>query len=105
MAQVARAITQKESAEDELDGANDPLTLARARERLRGAQWELERIFHRIYGQKQELTVREEINIQFTLGAEASALLDQLRLQTVAETPIAALLPPETGSSEESSSI
>jgi len=55
-AQVALAVSKKEKAEDELGGAADPLTLARAREQLRSAQWELERIFSRIYGQKQEVT-------------------------------------------------
>jgi hypothetical protein len=36
--------------------ASDPLSLARARESLRSAQWELERLFSRLYGQKQEVT-------------------------------------------------
>jgi hypothetical protein len=55
-AQIARAISRKERAEDELDEAADPLTLARAREKLRSAQWELERLFNRMFGQKQEIT-------------------------------------------------
>ena len=49
--QVARAITRKEGAEDALDSAPDPLSLARARERLKAAQWDLERICRRIYGE------------------------------------------------------
>jgi hypothetical protein len=60
-AQVARAVSRKESAEDEIDTAQDPLTLARAREKLRGAQWELERLYSRLFGQKQE--VRLEVNV------------------------------------------
>ena len=56
-AQIARAISRKEKAEDELEVADHPLTLARAREVLRGAQWELERLFSRLFGQKQELNV------------------------------------------------
>ena len=62
-AQVARALSRKESAEDDLEDANDPLTLARARERLRGAQWDLERVFHRIYGQKQEVTITDNSDL------------------------------------------
>jgi hypothetical protein len=50
-AQVARAIARKESAEDDLEIAPDALALARARERLRAAQWDLERVCRRIYGQ------------------------------------------------------
>lgn len=56
-AQAARAITAMEQAKDAVDLAADALTLARAREQLRAAQWELERLLSRLYGQKQELTV------------------------------------------------
>lgn len=50
-AQVLKALKRKEEAEDELDTATDTLTLARARERLKAAQWDLERVCKRIYGQ------------------------------------------------------
>lgn len=56
-AQVARAVTAKEQAQDDLATASDPLSLARAREQLRAAQWDLERLFSRLFGPKQELTV------------------------------------------------
>lgn len=56
-AQVARAVTALERAKDGLEEAVDPLTLARCREQLRGAQWELERLYSRLFGQKQEVTV------------------------------------------------
>ena len=49
-AQVARAIARKEKAEDDLEAAPDPLSLARARELLKAAQWDLERVCRRIYG-------------------------------------------------------
>ncbi len=52
-AQVARAIARKEKAEDDMETANDPLSLASARERLKSAQWDLERVCRRIYGQDQ----------------------------------------------------
>lgn len=64
-AQVARALARKESAEDDLDiisakiNASDreerdrlTLTLSLARERLKAAQWDLERVCRRIYGQE-----------------------------------------------------
>jgi predicted DNA-binding protein YlxM (UPF0122 family) len=53
-AQVARALARKESAEDDLEDAEktpDMLSLSRARERLKAAQWDLERVCRRIYGQ------------------------------------------------------
>ncbi len=50
-AQMLKALRRKEEAEDEMDSAQDALTLARARERLKAAQWDLERICRRIYGQ------------------------------------------------------
>lgn len=50
-AQIVRAMKRKEEAEDELDNAQDALTLSRGRERLRAAQWDLERVCRRIYGQ------------------------------------------------------
>ena len=62
--QVARALTRKEMAEDELEAAQDPLSLARAREMLRAAQWDLERVCRRIYGQDQNIN----INVGLDLG-------------------------------------
>ena len=54
-AQVARAIARKEKAEDGLESAQDPLELAKARELLKAAQWDLERVCKRIYGQDQNI--------------------------------------------------
>ena len=63
-AQVARAISRKEQAEDDMDAIAGrienadkeerdrlTLTLSLARERLKAAQWDLERVCRRIYGQ------------------------------------------------------
>ena len=65
-AQVARAISRKEQAEDDMDAIAGrienadkeqrerlTLTLSLARERLKAAQWDLERVCRRIYGQDQ----------------------------------------------------
>ena len=53
-AQVARAITRKDAAEEAIDAALDPLALAKARESLKAAQWDLERTCRRIYGEERE---------------------------------------------------
>ena len=64
-AQVARAIARKEAAEDALAVAADPLQLAKARELLKAAQWDLERVCRRIYGEdrQQEAPTTPILNI------------------------------------------
>lgn len=68
--QVARALARKESAEDDLDSMRrgtysspdgepmqvDGVAVALARERLKAAQWDLERVCRRIYGDRIEVT-------------------------------------------------
>ena len=70
-AQCARALAKKERLEKDvmearaaMRGAPDALSLARERDRakaseilLRSAQWELERLLKRLYGQDQTITV------------------------------------------------
>ena len=64
-AQVARAITRKDAAEEAIDAASDPLALAKARESLKAAQWDLERTCRRIYGEERQQgdTVTPILNI------------------------------------------
>lgn len=50
-AQFVKAYSRKESAEELMESADNPLDLARARELLKSAQWDLERVCRRIYGQ------------------------------------------------------
>jgi len=49
--QAARAIAELEQWEQRIVSAPDTLELTRAREGLRAAQWKLERVLRRIYGQ------------------------------------------------------
>lgn len=77
-AQIARAITALEQSKDDLASAPDALSLARAREQLRGAQWELERLFSRVYGPKQELSVSH--TIPGDVISEIRALSEELGL-------------------------
>ena len=77
-AQVARAIARKEKAEDDLEDATktpDMLSLSRARERLRAAQWDLERVCRRIYGQDAppQGVSAVQININLKRGADQTA--------------------------------
>ena len=69
-AQVARAIARKEKAEDDLESAADPLSLARARELLKAAQWDLERVCRRIYGEDRQVTVNVQPVLTITVAAQ-----------------------------------
>ena len=57
--QIARAMARLERSQTGMDLAANPLELARAREQIKAAQWELERLLSRIYGVKQEITVKD----------------------------------------------
>jgi hypothetical protein len=71
-AQVARAIARKEKAEDDLEAAQDPLALAKARELFKAATWDLERVCRRIYGEdhKTESAVTPILNITIANASE-----------------------------------
>jgi predicted DNA-binding protein YlxM (UPF0122 family) len=84
-AQVARAISRKESAEDALDeisakieGADKEerdrltLTVSLARERLKAAQWDLERVCRRIYGQDVTPDQLGRVSITLNIGGEGA---------------------------------
>ena len=72
--QIIKAIGRKESAEDEMDGAQDTLSLSRARERLKAAQWDLERICRRIYGQDQASEASGKVSININLGQSSATI-------------------------------
>jgi hypothetical protein len=67
-AQVIRAIKRKQDAEEEMDTASDAFTLARARERLKAAQWDLERVCRRIYGTDQPVDQAGMVSITLNIG-------------------------------------
>jgi len=87
-AQLIRALKRKEEAETELDIASDTLTLARARERLKAAQWDLEKVCRRIYGSdvpadlssRVRITINvapQESNPQVTIDGETGQVTDK----------------------------
>lgn len=82
-AQVSRAIARKESAEDDMEaiglrieGADKDerdrltLTLSLARERLKAAQWDLERVCRRIYGQDVTPEQLGRVSITLNVGVQ-----------------------------------
>jgi hypothetical protein len=74
-AQVVKALTRKEDAETKLETASNALDLARARELLRAAQWDLERVCRRIYGQDAppQGVNAVQININLRRSADGTA--------------------------------
>jgi transposase-like protein len=68
-AQVIRAMRRKEDAEDAIETASDPLALARAREALKAAQWDLERVCRRIYGQDTPPDGAGRVSITLNIGS------------------------------------
>ena len=90
-AQIVQAIERKDSAEDLLGTAGDPLSLARAREQLRAAQWDLERLFSRLYGPKQEVTHVVQPVLTINTQPAPGRIIDA---EIVAETTNGAALQP-----------
>ncbi len=82
--QVARAVCALDKFEDEIDQAQDMLALNRARERLKSAQWQLERLHRRLFGEQQNQGHNAvQINIGITrtesdkVQIDAKPLIDQ----------------------------
>ncbi len=71
-AQVVKAIKNKEDAEDALSTAQNALDLARAREQLRAAQWDLERVCRRIYGQDAPPAGANAVQININLRGQSA---------------------------------
>ena len=89
-AQVIQAVERKEKAESELETATDALSLARGREQLRSAQWDLERVCSRIFGVKQEVTVEinHHVMVEHGLAESALTLFESMRgIKTVTHEP------------------
>jgi hypothetical protein len=74
-AQLVRDIRRKEEAEDEIDNAQDMLQLNKAQAKLKSAQWSLERVCSRIYGQIKEVEHPEKISITLNIGASSEPIV------------------------------
>jgi hypothetical protein len=86
-AQTARALARLERENRKLEEAPDPLSLARARELVRSAQWELERLLNRIFGPKQEVT--HTIKPEFNVILKADLPVDNPVDEVVDNSPLA----------------
>lgn len=82
-AQVARAIARKEKAEDAISSAEDALSLARAREELKSAQWDLERVCRRIYGDSEPQASVSAAQLSDLLVAISSRMLTERQVNAL----------------------
>lgn len=85
-AQVARAIARKEKAEDGIACAKDAFDLARAREELKSAQWDLERVCRRIYGDSVQGPVSAE-GLADLLMAVSERMLKEKQIASIPHAP------------------
>lgn len=69
--QAARALTRLQDAGDKLESAKDVLEVARSRERLKSAQWELEKLLRRLYGDKLEVSHSGSVTVNVVNYADA----------------------------------
>ena len=96
--QVLRALNQKEDGNEQLEVAPDALSLARARELVKSAQWDLERLDSSTFGQKQEVTVQVDHNHEISKALEDK--ISDLLLKVRGEQPAIDVTPeklPEEG--------
>ena len=75
-AQVAVSLAENQEAKQVVRDAPDALSLARAREQLRSSQWDLERLFSRLFGQKQELTITDNTDLGERLRRARERVID-----------------------------
>lgn len=69
--QLVKAIERKDKAEELIETAATMLDLTRGREMLRSAQWDLERVCRRIYGQ-DVAQVAQAVQININLRRESA---------------------------------
>jgi hypothetical protein len=76
--QEARALARLERSQNALRSAPDALSLARSREEVRSAQWELERLCRRLYGED-----RSQVQVQVSPVLVISVAGEQQTQRTI----------------------
>jgi hypothetical protein len=85
---VIRELRRKEEAEDEIDAATDLLTLNKANAKLKSAQWSLERVCRRIYGETKEPERLQNITINIGIKRQPVTPITKggVRLEDLSQT-------------------
>ena len=85
-AQLVKAIDRKERADELIETADNALDLTRAREMLRSAQWDLERVCRRIYGQDVPgVSSAVQININLRRESATNVVVEAEEAKQVSE--------------------
>lgn len=87
--QVIRAHKRKDEAEDEIESAADALSLARAEKKLKAAQWDLERVCRRIYGQDVTPDQLGRVSITLNIGQKPLDVVGELVADPISKTNVA----------------
>src|SRR5690349_5298845 len=75
--QLARALVALDSADEELDVAPAILAVTRARERLKSAQWKLERLHRRLFGTDQPVNAGGAVHIHIGIDRSPKQVIGQ----------------------------
>jgi hypothetical protein len=75
-AQLQRAIRRMEDAEQEIDEAQDMIQLNKANAKLRSAQWTLERLCRRIYGESPPPSQAQALQVVINLRRDSGRTLE-----------------------------
>ena len=76
--QLLRSHVNLDDGEDAIGLAGDALSLARAREQVKAAQWRLQALDHD-YQPKQQVIVTNEVRLESVIDGESEALLSKIR--------------------------
>jgi hypothetical protein len=79
--QVARALVTLEDAEQDLETADAMHAVSRAGHRLRSAQWQLEKLHRRLYGEEKAQGLGQgtvHINIGINRGTQVEHVIDSI---------------------------
>lgn len=78
--QAAKTLHRLEAATEALEGAADGIGVARAREQIRAAQWELERVLRRLYGVESQAGSGSTVNIFVGIDRSAGTTKAEIEL-------------------------
>ena len=88
--EVVRALIYKEDGEEAIEDATDALALARAREMVKSAQWNLERLDSGTFGVKVEqvIDINHHVLVEHGLADSALTLFESMRGITHTDQPV-----------------
>ena len=103
--QIIRALCTKEDGEEAIYDAATALQLARARELVRSAQWNLERLDPANYAPKQEVTVKDERDLGDRLRRARERVIEGEVVKSVALPQTAQLIESVGGAGQQAEPI